>query len=777
MTTNLNYTTDEYNSWNSYTPIISLYTPIDRFLTSDYKTAFNDNLNNFYNEGYHLYDGIIRGNYNILKQLKINNNFDEENLMIYTSYVINNEYNKTNKFKIINKTILDFDFFSNVQIQLAIKNFEKIMMALWDVQSFTHTSGHDTYGVLQNEKSYGKGINLQNHEWTSYKYITPLCHFAHLCSNDFLYKMRKHIQASMTAQWNILRWNGDEYITSDRGPTSQWLQGIVGVVIHLTFMLQSEKILKERGIWEQKDVIIESDKINGIWANDDINKLANEMIDVFIKRTTIYGFRESLSTYYSFCLNLILRVLLHAPSQEIFNKFEWIWKCYWQDITSNYLISSNSISGPMNRTYNPCSGVEQGLDNDFLQQLLMPFFIANKIKMIPLSAKVQFTFWVFEYQMRCAGGSGYLPYDYMQINIANPIKIVQQRIANVRGQDKYNFITPNFSLGHMGDDQLFTSNSVHICGRIGGLKNNIKENNKYCLNYMFMMTESTGEPFINNGIDQQLTNRLVVSQYLNFMLVTSLVTPSSNQEWKYPETFFKPLNTNLVLPLDADGLYADDIKLPITIGTNIAMPLKTIYTIKHKIGDKWVSMIIRLCYFEKSNYSNITDVDIKKEVLISNDIYKQPYSIMWQVDKEGYDLGSGRITIHHKHDTDSSMKPYYVTWLIGIIDDLDIEEMKIWEKYMRDIKIEQKIDNNMDGMTEGREGNLSITVNIGEKKLHIDRKDIFMRRTISDTFIMNPYNLKSFNRLVDGKPCSIFEGENINSFSMIPVESIYRPYL
>jgi hypothetical protein len=783
----LNYTDDEYSNWDSYTSGIACYSPYPNANNSQqawYMTEFKKVLVKYFNLGYQAYRGIIIGKYDIKKLFLTTANFDDGNALTYTSFSLNEAYNIARS----RGDVTDFNWLADSQVQSAMAWLEDFLTQLFNIQNMSHTdiNGNvldmtvasnttiDTYGSFKMDGGYNVGYNLGGHIWFCTRYLGILCHYTHLFTTPFIIKARKCIYASMTAQYNTMKRSNSFAITLSN---AQWAQSIAGVCLHTTFILQSEKILRQRGYWHASDVVYVSNNPMGIWTNADLINISNSVTDLCYNYVTKYGFREFITSYYGYSLNMLIKILLHAPTVDIFNKINTIFKMFWWDFCANYLTKSNCLSGPMNRAYRPFSGVTETFDHLYIDPFITPYLNANKRIVPPISSELEYEFNVFSYCMRVAGGSFYMPTDNFNLLTNKPYRVIEQRFSDLVGQERYNYVTPNFTIGHCGEDYYENVNNSLVAIRLAGQRNTSTPapDNTNCVDIIRFMMESIDTPFLNTGQNNQLSARLMCAQYQNFLLTTSLACPSNNMTEAYPLSFPYCLNTNIMLPLCVDGLWVSngsgpDVALPKTVGTLMAIPPNAVFTIRH-LG---ATAVVRIILATRSSASNILDATS----VISVPSYvagNQPYSLMWQVETDGYNLGTGRVVIHHKHPTDPSMEPYFVSTLMGAMDTPTLDDQQKFTNYMKSVPIVQSVTSNHDGVSENKVSDFSVSATIGTNVLNVTRQETFLLNNGWTPYNERPYKLTKNSRTVNNVPMLQFS-ETENPFRYSQITSLYKPY-
>jgi hypothetical protein len=260
------------------------------------------------------------------------------------------------------------------------------------------------------------------------------------------------------------------------------------------------------------------------------------------------------------------------------------------------------------------------------------------------------------------------------------------------------------------------------------------------------------------------------------MLTTALVAPSSNASDNAITSFPYSLNTNLFLPLFVDGIYVNNrIKLPAKVGTLMALPNNPIFTIRHQ----GATVVCRLISTSKSPASNIAESSTVQTVA-SYQLGHQPFSIMWQVDSDGFDGGCGRVVLHHKHPEDPSMAPYFVSWLIGAMDTPTDTDQDLFMNYIKGVPVTQSLTTNHDGVTIDRQSDWTVTAQIGAYNLSVKRQDVF-KANHNNLWPIKGYNIPPYllmptcSRTVNDIPMLQF-AEGDSPFRSTKVAKLYKPY-
>lgn len=557
----------------------------------------------------------------------------------------------------------------------------------------------------------------------------------------------------------------DQFGDIDQFSQAQWLLRMTGFSVHAWNIIHSESLLRQRGSWLPADVVASTDIQNGRWTRLDAINLSDDRLKVVYDRTTQYGMLEFLSSYHGHVMQLLELGMMHAPSQTSFFYMNEMYKLWWADLALNYHPGSNTFSGPSGRLYdlwNGCRNVADRFDLPMrIQWSQRPYCSqavaqyagwadgtllsnagvsslchSNSLTTIPsggnLAEIVQRLFGAAWH----AAGRFYAPLDLMfNVIQSSPYRTIEQRYSAAQLQERYNFITPSLQMGFAGESRWGMPVGNFITARLSGrvLANsppNMDNNGQaFAVPYVRMMCETRDTPFSNAfnptvaGDNQAVMARLVASQWQAFMVLTTFFTP---QSWMSEADSRAPWNTNIMLPLWVDGLYADNFKLPTAIGTAVAIPHNAIITVRH-LGQSIAIRMIRGEYLAgpptitvsttvttttsvfnaTTNTTEIvTTTNTTSQVMPNPDHIKQlpngatpllvpfatsdapytlvpngtsylpfypgtgrqPYSLMWLVEPSSSSTGSGRLVLHHKHTGVASWNSYRGawTWMAGL---------------------------------------------------------------------------------------------------------------
>jgi hypothetical protein len=339
----------------------------------------------------------------------------------------------------------------------------------------------------------------------------------------------------------------------------------------------------------------------------------------------------------------------------------------------------------------------------YMQHLFAPYCIANQARVLwdgstatnvvnacaalnPVSlgkpsGDPALQFWRLLWGSVNAAGLGYMPYDALvNITMGAPYRVMTAVFSQIQLQERYNFITPYYTIGHGGEDTTATPDSFSVAARVAGAPVagsytaivNGGATNAHA--FVRIFAENNDAPFYRvnpydvAGINNQVLSRFVNSQFQSFLLTTAFL---SGNKYMTAADQAAPWNTNIVLPISVDAIYVDNIKLPMAVNTTWALPRTGIFTVRH--GSQ--SIVIRILRADRSSASNIPDASSAfaitgKQNLYQNGVGLQEYSLVWQVDPMSVQAGVGRIVIHHKHRSTSDTLPnqYRISmlWVAGI---------------------------------------------------------------------------------------------------------------
>jgi hypothetical protein len=730
---------------------------------------------NVSNRSKELYRSQIKGNYNIMAKITQNNDFNEFNAWICFTNRLNEAY-FVEKQANPSLTVANFNPSTNKHCVETIELLCSYFTALFSTQNLDNSSEH--YGLLG---KFGSST-LQEHQWVCWKYLSLLLNFLPLLPSQFLGEIRRNIYASLSAQWNCCEKHCSA--TGEQSTTAQWLQKITGITLHCSFLLYSERELYNRKAW--KPEFSYGNEHEKGWNNAKILELADEMSGRFSQRLKLFGCREFNSTYYIYALDMIVRVLFWAPSQPIYDRFYEMLQLYWWDIAANYFLGSNSLSGAIGRGYNLLLGARERHDTYLINIFMRTFNETEAIPSLPPSQDSAFTlednyelhFSLFQYYFLLCTQQSYDPWlDLANFLLNQPCRVVEQRISSAKGQERYNFIhSDHYSMGHAAEDHYETNNNSLLAVKLAGPKadhcaqlTSSYNSGVFSLNLIRILVDrvNNNEIYGKQCHDLQLSGRLLTVQHRNFMLVSSLVAPSSNNFWEnYPDQFSDALNTNILLPLAAQEIRANNQLLPMKISPEtsqngavaVAIPLNSVISVQHGSS----VCLLRVLHAEFSQNSSISHAKSLETYSNWDELYsgKQGASLIYQLDRNSVAYNSSRLTIHHKHSGENSLQPFHTSYLLACLSNINNNSdlQRAIDKFAA-IPVENKLECvEFDGKTEGGSSEWHISAQISpELAISVHRKELFSKekhwndKNYGDSSWKAPYIMREQRRQVNGK--------------------------
>lgn len=380
-------------------------------------------------------------------------------------------------------------------------------------------------------------------------------------------------------------------------------------------------------------------------------------------------------------------------------------------------------------------------------------------------------------------GYGYLPFDVLlNISYSMPNRMTWACTTRNKGQERSNFISQNYTIGHGAEEVWGVGNTNLIVGRLGGepvsgrsvaIVRKLEATTGHAL--IRMNPENCDSPFRRDslyatvGHDTSILARNMAAHNKNFMLTTFFIAG------RYDESANSlPFNTDIALPTTVDALYADSYALPITAGTVIAFPINTIITARHGT----TTFCIRIARLEhESNIKDATSATVIKDTTnYAPTKGVQDYSLTWQVDSVSLQAASGRFTIHHKHRGSSpTLGGYRLATIWGVGNTTGNTEMFAFQKSIREAVYSDSISNSAgwkptdqpwsgkpsaswDGKTAIGQSTWTAQVTIGSGvNLKVVRTDVYQPYTSDSNYQqataplhIPPFYIKDFSRLSNG---------------------------
>lgn len=381
------------------------------------------------------------------------------------------------------------------------------------------------------------------------------------------------------------------------------------------------------------------------------------------------------------------------------------------------------------------------------------------------------------------GGVGWLPYDpTVSISLRHPYRIAVSKVTEHLAQARYNFVSPQWTIGFGGEEPGSNGMANTVVARLAGTPNPgtpvamVKQREPTRVHaFVRLMSDATDTPFhktsewADPGHEQNQLSRFVNVQHQGFLLTTALVAGRPGRA-----TPQSPWNTDILVPLTVDTILADDVPLPRTVGSVVALPPHVILTVRHRQA----SIVVRILRFDTSPYSpmlNATSIrTIPYSAKYAPGAGLQEYTLQWQVDTPSLILGCGRITLHHKHrDSDTATGAYRVATLWAAAHTASDREMHALQRTVRHARWQETLrlsnwsptdqpwsgnpSRAWDGKSVLGSGDWLTEVTVGGVQLRVDRRDVYQpnHRDAAYTHInaplnLPPYQLTRIERTVDG---------------------------
>lgn len=492
--------------------------------------------------------------------------------------------------------------------------------------------------------------------------------------------------------------------------------------------------------------------------------------------------------------------MLHAPSQRSYDSFERIWKMYWFDLSTHWFPGSSAFSGPSSRHYDQITGLHGRADKWdallFLRPLYPPACVVEERRR-QADGSVQRThlnlctvesnrlprgepsIWSEENNVlrilqtaQLCGGVGWLPFDpAVSISLRHPWRIAVSKVTENLAQARYNFVAPEFTIGFGGEEPGNNGMANSVVARLAGTPNPgtpiamVKQREPTRAHaFVRLMSDATDTPFhktspwADPGHEQNQHSRFLNVQHQGLMLTTALVSGRPGRA-----TPQSPWNTDILVPLTVDIIMADNVALPRTIGSVVALPPHVLLTVRHRQA----SIVVRILRFDISPNSHISNATSIRAIPYSDKYAPgaglQEYTMQWQVDPPSLNLGCGRITLHHKHKgSDTTTGAYRVATLWAAAHTTDDREMHALQRTVRHASwketlrltnwspTDQPWSSNPSRAWDGRSvlgwGDWLTEVDVGGVQLRVDRRDVYQpnHRDAGYSHINAPLNLPPY---------------------------------
>jgi len=163
------------------------------------------------------------------------------------------------------------------------------------------------------------------------------------------------------------------------------------------------------------------------------------MLDSWLTYTREYGIHEFDSpTYYATDLDSLVLGYKFAASPSVRARYKTVLDLLWSDIAANFFAGRGSLSGPHSRDYDFINGM--GGLNAYMYAEGLRSSLSDSDCSLETSTLLE-----------CLSGNSYHPSSQILDLAAVPERIVRSRWDSV-GHDRYNYITPDFSIGSTSGD-------------------------------------------------------------------------------------------------------------------------------------------------------------------------------------------------------------------------------------------------------------------------------------------------------------------------------------
>src|SRR6185437_14037576 len=94
-----------------------------------------------------------------------------------------------------------------------------------------------------------------------------------------------------------------------------------------------------------------TDRELGAWTNADLIAFVEEVSELFTERMRRYGQTEFLSSYHGYVQDILIAILLHAPTQRLYDAFAHTYDRMVFDLVANFHAGCGTFPGPSGRSY------------------------------------------------------------------------------------------------------------------------------------------------------------------------------------------------------------------------------------------------------------------------------------------------------------------------------------------------------------------------------------------------------------------------------------------
>lgn len=677
-------------------------------------------------------------------------------------------------------------------------------------------------------------------------------HYLHLIKDDTLLRaLRRAMYASLAAQWY---WHTVSSQGLHHHLESQWLLRITAFLSHAFVLFRSEEELKLRGSWLAADAVTSTDRESGQWTNADLTAWCEELLGEVDTRMRVGGQTEFLASYYFYVLDLLSQLVLHPVSQKCLDMAQRIIDRVQWDMAAHLHPSSGTFAGPTARSYDlfaGCHNVQDRVDmhlyfkivcephasafkdvtiktrsdgREIKANLMLRPFVQSVCKgqeslpvILPPSGNIDPDYhriWLAKSQL---AGFGRLPVGPLtRITLGMPYRVMEQRFSTVVGQERMNFITPLYQIGHAGEDTVSLPTAVFACARFGGapVPNTplamVNHGQTNCTSFvrLFSRIGVDSDPFHRDsplgvaGDAKQALSRQITTQYQGWMLVTSMLAGSACM----PESELKgSWQSNLVLPLNCEGIFADDFALPRAVGTRVRLPPTAIFTVRH-VG---ACIGVRLGPFTCDDHIPHSDkIEPISEVEAGIEVGRNAWSVTWVVDASSVLTGCGRVVVHHRHKNEAAPvppKPFRCSWLWGSGHTATDAEHRSLASLLRQSQLDESFTATPDWSPDNQPlktypaphpacsshemGSQTWSIDAylpsGKLKLSVRRKDVYQPHGHAPAYKLppqgpmhaSPYYIKDIQRRVNDDPILDWsEGEDSYRVRSYAAEQLFEPH-
>ncbi len=812
------YSPKDFDRWDSYESRFACYAPAaatrDAF-TSAYLTNIRSKFSTQYLAVMYTYFiGHLRGGTAFNTILSQGNYLNTTDIYQNCGMALNYAYNIYRKSKFDSGLTqsqfdaLDINWLSLPTVPATAAVIESWINLYFSVQTLDHGSisdgrgTYDKFGYFALNNGFGNSIVPGNHYFHLSGIASVCCHYSHLLTSSTLKQLRMRMMAAMTALYNYILTTGQQ----NQASTAQWITRHSSFSTATAFIIMSENRLRERGNWAVSDDISTTNRNNGLWTQSDALDYATYLCQKCVDYSKQNGIEEYNSSYYGFVMQQISIAIIHAPSQTIYNLWNQLFKIYWLDISLNLFPASSCLSGPAARTSRMLLTTNTAIDRHDSKIFVEPLFTQSLKSFVGKIHPNSSTFATADpigidpYRMiftckQLGHLDWFLPHILIKNNtIGMPYHIQKARFSPCVGQERYNFVTPFYTIGNSGEDLFFTGANVKFCARLGG-KTAVSQNvlTDSCIPIVqFICNTNSNDTFSNkNGIileNDQITSRQLTSQFQGFALITHVIDSGY-----VDNSGTKGLSIELILPININGgIYINKTSMKISSPNSMTVPADSVISVKHN----GASVFCRLLY-STHNVNNPAPIlsnyaDTRVLNLSTNNPIAQPFHLMFQVDQQSLNYGCARfiVTFKNQNNLDQSNCPYRASWLVCAgettndaerINLQNIVQNSIYKQQFSEvIPIRDKpyydfVKYQKHWYSEVKIAN-TLTLSVQRTDIRsMNNNDLIYRDGIG-SFNQGPYFMTGFNRLVNGVDINSVSGNSGFLLGNVPTAELFEPH-